>query len=316
MIDIDRLNKVSEVYYHGKCSDGLAAAMIIASAYGRRLDINPPKFIPLIYNSKEHNELVPKHGQLFVDITPPITPRWKEWEEFSPIILDHHETAESVTKSLGGVYETNDRHSGAVIAYEQVFKPLCGENEEWEKFATLIMIRDTWKDDHLNWYQANALSSMMFKMDDANILYRVTNFNDWITSDEYKKILSDGFEAYDELLDRSRKASKSALIVEFKDMKLAFLNLEGKTISDTSDILKREYGCSGVFGYFFIFDGQAQKCIVSVRSNGKFAANKLAQIFGGGGHQKAAGFTISDGALDLSINKLIDKVTSNIDTLI
>lgn len=287
--DEEKLLKVTDVFFHASCPDGTAAAMIIAAAYAN-LERNV-EFHPIQYGTDKHATLVPGPGQLFVDITPPLS-RWEEWREYEPIVLDHHETAKHVTEGLGGVYATNDSHSGAMLAYEQVAIPLIGENDEWRRFAELAMIRDTWKKDHPSWVEAYAQAQAL-QLYGADLIeqiydrtFRHTQFA------QVGKLLLDRVDRSVKKIARS--AARMTVQIGGRQLTLATFNCTEKIISDAADLLIEE-GADVAAGYFFLFEEGAQRAVVSVRTNGSVSARKVAEFLGGGGHDRAAGFRVADG---------------------
>jgi oligoribonuclease NrnB/cAMP/cGMP phosphodiesterase (DHH superfamily) len=287
MIDKDRLAKVTDVFFHASCPDGTAAAMIVADTYAAmEWEV---KLHSVQYGTDFHANLRAEPGQLFVDITPPIG-RWREWLEHTPIVLDHHETAREVTEGLGGVYATNERSSGAVLAYEQVAVPLFGGNDEWRKFAETAMIRDTWKKDHALWKEACAQAYALQLFGSRRLIEQVQE-----GSFQHRQLEEVGRL----LLDSSDRSSKKAaggsvrqtVSVGGQDYSVATFNCTEKIISDAANLLLEE-GADVAAGYFFLFEDGVQRAVVSLRTKGRVSARAMAESQGGGGHDRAAGFKI------------------------
>lgn len=283
------LCQVKRVYFHGSCPDGTASAMIVANAF-ERSGIKAD-FSPVMHNTAEHQEIVPQPGCLFVDITPH-EGQEDVWLPHSPIVLDHHVTAEPTTVALGGVYGTNDAHCGAVLAYENVYVPLLGQNLEWREFARLAMVRDTWKRDSDSWQdacaQACALTffgskELVEKARRGEVVFReILDFGRVMRSKEERKA-----ERYAET------AYTTHMWLRGEQVKLGLFNCTDKLQSDTGNLLL-EQGCDLAVGVFFTMeDGELTHC-VSLRSAGRVSAGKIAKEMGGGGHDRAAGFQILD----------------------
>ena len=293
MIDVEKLKRVKQVFYHSSCPDGTAAATIISCAFRA---IPRPEFHSLQYDTDFMDKLEPREGQLFVDITPPKT-RWEEWRDFGPIVLDHHGTVKNVTIGLGGVYGENETHSGAKLAFENVMMPLAGvslfegrELRKWEDFAELAMIRDTWKSTHPRWREACAQAL-------ATGLYGSQTLVDkaWSEPFDFDGIQSAGMallEANDRRTQMMAEGATFELISDGKrTWKVSFFNCTEKLISDVANHLI-DLGSDVAVGYFYLYEDGQQKLSVSIRTNGQASAAGIAQTFGGGGHPRAAGFRI------------------------
>jgi nanoRNase/pAp phosphatase (c-di-AMP/oligoRNAs hydrolase) len=73
-------------------------------------------------------------------------------------------------------------------------------------------------------------------------------------------------------------------------------------------MLLEKHNCDVAAGFFFTQEGGTTNLCVSLRSKKEgVPVNKIAERFGGGGHQPAAGFRLKDAA-DLSLNGLIKVV--------
>ncbi len=287
MIDKERLAQVTDVFFHASCPDGTAAAMIVADTFaGMEWEA---KFHPVQYGTEAHDKLVPARGQLFVDITPPMK-RWPEWAEFEPVVLDHHETARPATEGLGGVYATNDRHSGAKLAYENVAVPLFGGTDEWRQFAETAMIRDTWKKDHPLWREACAQAAALSMFGSEHMIEQVVSGK--FRHDSLREI---GAVLLDASERSAKKAAGGAVHAVFPhgagEYRIAAFNCTEKVTSDAANILI-DQGADIAIGYFFTHEDGTMRAIVSVRTGGRFSARRIAERNGGGGHDRASGFKV------------------------
>jgi len=301
MTDLESLKRV---YYHASCPDGTASAVIVASALSLRGLLNNVEFRSIQYGTKEHDEIVPEPGSMFVDITPPIK-RWREWEGTDVVVLDHHETAREVTIGLGGVYGTNDKWSGARLAYEHVFRPNAVNcSSELDDFSFLAMIRDTWKKDHPRWKEAEAQAMALSFYGSEEMLERVNR-----RALDLEDLMRLG-QSLAKKAERSiKKYCSRASWTESHGLKLAFFNCTEKLISEIGNSLI-EAGADVAVGWFSIDEDGGPKAIISLRGNGKISVRKVAQRLGGGGHDKAAGFGIS--GLTLSHQNLVNTITVNV----
>jgi len=283
---IERFKQITEIYVHASCPDGIASALIcakVAEIIGIKPEIH---FIQ--YQTPEHKNLEAKPHQLFVDITPPLT-RWQDWVNLDPIVLDHHKTAETVTRMLNGVFGDESK-SGALLAYEYLMYPirdLISEDElhRWENFAKLCAIRDTWNTKHPDWYHAAAMGHGLLSAGHDSLLESI-NFLD------FDKIYQLGKLVIDKIKRKTKVIAKTAHtqieIINYQQCEFAFFNLTEPTFSDTAEFLRTDYGIDVAVSYFYMH-GDNPRTVVSFRSNDKVNVRLIAEKFGGGGHDKAAG---------------------------
>jgi nanoRNase/pAp phosphatase (c-di-AMP/oligoRNAs hydrolase) len=296
------ITKINQVFYHDSCPDGSASALICAFAAYLSDHKNDINFFPIQYGSDSINRLVPQHNQLFVDITPPAD-RWLEWKSFNPAVLDHHESARKITEGLGGVYRNNEAHSGAMLAFEQFLEPLIRDDKEvlydWEKVATLSMVRDTWKESHELWDDAQSLAhgfSVHETGDLINEIFSSPNARDAINV--VKSVKRIGNSIYEKVLRKAYVIGKNSVIntIDVNGVKInvSFANNTEKITSEAGHSMIK-FGSDLAVLYFNMAEGGVTKTVVSLRSNGKVSCSKLAEAFGGGGHENAAGFAIKPG---------------------
>jgi hypothetical protein len=304
----DMLLQTSEIVSHANCPDGIGAAMVATAAYVAG-GMSPPPTYFVQYGTRAHDEMQARPRQLFVDITPP-KGRWEEWRGMSPIVLDHHESAMHVTQSLNGAYGDGD-HSGTMLAFEHVMLPLAtdfmSESDlgAWGRFAHLCMVRDTWKVASPDWAEACALAHALLLHGQKWGIAAATAGELPIV-----ELLAIGRKLHDKILRQSkgvvRNSLKRTLSIGGRDIKIAFFNhAEGGTLSDIAHYVMDEMPCDAVVGYFYIYEDDDTRCVVSVRTDGCVSASDLARSFGGGGHAKAAGFRIAG---DVSPNVVVQTV--------
>lgn len=295
MIRLESIKEVRQVYYHASCPDGTAAAVMISAAFR---GMHQPEFFSLQYGTEFMDKLQPQDGQLFVDITPPKS-RWEEWKEYDPIVLDHHETVEHIVRGLGGVYGTNDRYSGAMLAFEHILEPIAQsgiggfeshEMRSWRHFAECAMVRDTWKKDHELWRKACAQGLALQFHGSKPLIEKVRSGPfDFRGVYDLGEMLQQNSDRRTELT--AEGAFHSAVSDGEKTYKVALFNSTEKVISDAANWLV-DRGTDIAVGYFYLYEDGQQKMSVSIRTNGTVSASSIAKTFGGGGHHKAAGFRI------------------------
>lgn len=320
MTSIERLKQVKQVIGHKSCPDGTAAAMICARALTELGVDFRVKFVQ--YDTKEHLELEARPGQLFVDITPPVS-RWKDWIGHDPIVLDHHDTAEIATVGLRGVYGYPEE-SGATLAFKHVMQPVRaalakkppGESVrhgsqygEWERFAHLARIRDTWQEKHPDFETGCGLSHgvMFYGSFDLVDAAREDRVN-------FEKIQAVGSDVYRKLMWKAKLYAETAHRFEVKKggrtYRVGVFNCSEKATSEAAHILLNDHGCDVAAGYFMLVEDGGVCLSVSLRSHktGGVLVNKIAEKYGGGGHPPAAGFRIAD-ALRRSLQDICDAIS-------
>lgn len=301
-MNIEKIRSVSKVFYHASCPDGTASAVICALAF--KMIGHEAELQSLQHDSEEMQALLPEEGQLFIDISPP-KDRWELWRSVSPAILDHHETVQHVVEGLGGVYATNEKHSGAMLAYQQIYLSCfsqclqrgvdvySGEAEEIEEFAELCMIRDTWKNQHPRWRDACALALALKFHGSRNLLKKVEEgtfrFGELL---ELGQMLLEQNERKVELI--AEKSFLAENVIGGQSYKIALFNTTESISSDVGNALLAQ-GADVAVGYFYTLGEGAVQTVVSLRTNERVSASKVCEIHGGGGHARAAGFRLRAG---------------------
>jgi hypothetical protein len=336
MISVDKLREVKQVFYHQSCPDGTASAMICYDAF-RLLHAKSPEMIPELksvqYNTDFfENKLEPRPGQLFVDITPPRA-KWELWKDVGVIVLDHHESVKEVTEGLGGVYATNDAHSGARLAYEQVLVPiadfLCLDLDPerdshniirsdcnwalktWDEFSRVAMIRDTWKDKDPDFEKATVQAYGLMTLGAGDVL------------DQMKALKLDMSlitRMGEKDLGKAKFMAESARRYVLpcpklgRDMNVDFYNCtEKKYISDGCHHLLNHMGSDFAVSYFYKTENGETQMVVSLRTNDPIAST-IAKKMKGGGHDKAAGFGVRN-AHTTSLNDLVEIIRDQLAAL-
>lgn len=296
---VEQLMEVDTILSHSFCPDGTSSAMICLAAFGA-VGKNPEVKM-VMYDTVDHSAAVAAPKQLWVDITPPIA-RWQDWNGMGSIVLDHHETAMPVVEGLGGVYGGLE-DSGASLAFKNVMRILCRDRddiEQWAKFAHLAMIRDTWKDAHDDWQDGLAVGEAVnFYTQKALFVSAAEGKMD------IEEIIRFGKVLVKKTANKAFKLAQGTTFVEAGGLKYGFFNCTEKAVSETGHELLEKHGCHVAAGFFFTQEGGTTNLCVSLRSRkGEVPVNKIAEKFGGGGHQPAAGFRLKDAA-DISVNGLV-----------
>lgn len=316
MISVDKLREVKQVFYHQSCPDGTASAMICYAAF-QLLHAKDPERIPELKSVQYHtdffeNKLEPRPGQLFVDITPPRA-RWQEWKDVGVIVLDHHESVKEITEGLSGVYATNDAHSGARLAFEQVLTPvtdfLCADLdperdshnivrsdcnhalERWDGFSRIAMIRDTWKEKDPDFEKATVQAYGLMTLGAGDVLEQMRENR--LDLDLIKRLGEKDLGKAKFMADSSRRYDMPCPKLG-RTLAVSIYNCtEKKYISDGCHHLLNS-GTDFAVSYFLKTENGLTQAVVSLRSNDPIAGS-IAKSMGGGGHDKASGFGLPNG---------------------
>ncbi len=299
---VEKLRGVKRVFSHKSCPDGTGSAMVCAAAF--KLLGTEPVIEFMQYGTKEFEGLVPELGHMFVDITPPRA-RWKEWHSVDPIVLDHHVSSRDITDGLFGMYGGPDE-SGTSLAYEHVMVPILDDlqasgviqNDKvnsmidmWRPFAHLAMIRDTWKDQDVEWLDALALGEATGFHGSQEMIESVRSTDGQV---DIRGLLAFGHKLVEKTRKKAELLADGASEASYGGIKAAFYNCTEKMTSEVGNTLVNR-GFDITAGYFFKKEDGLDRVMVSLRSKkGGFPVNKIAEAFKGGGHPAAAGFQIAD----------------------
>lgn len=282
---LEDLKQLKTAIVHANCADGLTSALILKSA------IPDIQIQFMQHGSKEFNELRPEKNMIFVDISPHYMMNLKGFLECGALVLDHHKSSKSIITAFGSKARFGDELTqpgvcGAVLAYNHVYKEICGENKAVERIANLAGIADTWQRESAMWKDAMIqLSTMNFYS--KNILLD-KNFLDLINSDEWQQMLRVGELYYNQFINKVNATIKSAYRF-VSDKGTAVIAFEGiSATSEAAEILGHNVDL--VIGWSIFCEDNKPKVVFSTRSHTGFNCLQFAQRYDGGGHTKAAGF--------------------------
>jgi oligoribonuclease NrnB/cAMP/cGMP phosphodiesterase (DHH superfamily) len=287
MISLDKLDAVTTLIVHDNCPDGLASAMILHDALPKA------EIVFMRHMSPELAALEPKPGMLFCDFTPHADQAQK-FVDAGAIVLDHHKSSEATIKSFGenSVYADEALEpgvSGAVLAFREVWRPMCrlagrtrptAYEKLIEDFATLAGIRDTWQRRSPRWLEACAQAEALLFWPREKWLK--CDAIDWSDLAEIGPVLVQKQQAkVESIVARAYRYTTpvGTRVVVFQGL---------TTTSDAAELLGEDADL--VIGFSCQFDGENHKLAFSTRSHTTFDCAKFAKVFGGGGHTKAAGF--------------------------
>lgn len=308
MIDKKKLAAVKTIVTHKDCADGTASAILLHDA------LPEARVLFMQHNTPELAALKAEPGMLFCDFAPP-RERAQEFVDAGTIVLDHHKTAKDVVAMFGKSAVFGDELdepgvSGAVLAYRHVWRPLREQPREkpfgerdWNtettmnaaRFAELAGIRDTWQRDSPHWTEACEQAEMLrfFPWSEwaeffgnrcifvpmAGLLHERMRFGRLLVAKHAERVDRALASAY------RFTTGKGTNVVAFQGLDLT---------SDAAE--KLGDGPDLVVGFGFTVDHtgdrQTPRAIFSTRSHTAFDCAAFAKHFGGGGHTKAAGFSL------------------------
>jgi len=298
MIDIEKLLAVKTLITHANCPDGIASALIVKDA----LPDVEVRFVQ--YNTKEHSHLDTGPGTLFCDFTPAKEAAksigW--WIENGAIVLDHHEKQRDIADAFAevglGVFGENSKlECGAWLAFEHVWKPIMHAKPIEElriatssvrEFAEFAAVRDTWRRDDDRFEKARMQGEVLLFWGEDSVdagLGEMISRSLGVQSEEFAKLL----------FRKSLRAAKNSLADSY-----IFTTRRGtrvcmfqntKPTTEAAELLDAQ-GPVIVVGFHYKFDGKL-KLVFSTRCHHGFDVGEFAKSKpGGGGHEKAAGFTV------------------------
>lgn len=267
--------------YHANCPDGFSAAWAVWKKFGDAVT-----YWPAHHNEPPPWDLIKGKDVVMCDFAYPkdlmieITGAAE-----SVIVLDHHETAEAIIKPMMA--------QGWVEGEFDMDR--CGSMITWEYFhddppppmLLYIQDRDLWQ-----WEMKHS-----------------REINEYVLSHEYT------FPVWDELMGHTDfencylegRAIRRKKIRDLKELIPAtiqplsywgkygaFCNLPYTLGSDGCDLMLQAMPELDWAGYWWMNDKREYKFGLRSRDAEVFSVSKMASRFGGGGHGKAAGFTLSE----------------------
>jgi oligoribonuclease NrnB/cAMP/cGMP phosphodiesterase (DHH superfamily) len=272
--------------YHSGCNDGLCAAGVVYSVYQNAAT----EYVPVQYNDKDIPSVEDK-DVVFVDFCYPLhIMKYIAKEAKSLIVLDHHISAEKTLKYIEENYEDvtisfNKELSGAEVTWEFYYK-----DTPVPEVVALVGDRDLWQfrleDTHA--FYAGSREGLLEPEDYSDLLFNKERLSEIISDgriiDKYQKTLVKAYEKR-----KPRMATVAGHLVPYFPCT--------HLVSEVGNIACKGYPFSCT--YFDIYDRR----IFSLRSdeNG-LDVSKIAESFGGGGHEHAAGFSLALGEYNLDEN--------------
>lgn len=280
------MNDVQLIISHRGCPDGIASAMILAYAF-------PKAHVRFVnYGEREHDELETIPGMLFCDMTPPQS-RAQEFVDVDAVCLDHHKHARNIVEAFGDNGVFDESKCGAELAWD-FCNALKLPERQWFNtsvksfgFARLAGIRDLWKRDDPQWkaacVQAEALRFWGVGLACSPPLPYLTDSQLWAG----ERLLDQAEERVAEVLEKHQ--FEVAII---GGLRVAYFPAAGDKVSDICHGILEAGHADVALAYFDVHDGTRIKTVRSLRCRDGIDVGAWAKACGGGGHPKAAGFTL------------------------
>jgi oligoribonuclease NrnB/cAMP/cGMP phosphodiesterase (DHH superfamily) len=250
------------------------------------------------YNTPEQRALVAEPGMLFCDFSPS-RERVQEFVDVGTLVLDHHKFAKDVVDAFGenGVFADEVAEPGvcgAVLAYRHVWKPLEVPSTRLEAdplsddiirdLATLAGIRDTWQKSDHRWRAACEQAEALRFWPLEKLLD--TDPHTWpgLMQPIGGVIFAKNLQRAQELVETSYRfvTSRGTRVIIFGGTSMS--SDAAEAAGDTVDL---------VVGFSYKTDEGKPILIFSTRSHADFNCGSFCKAHGGGGHTKAAGFSVS-----------------------
>lgn len=292
----DALRSVTTIVTHADCPDGIASALILLDA------LPDAEVVFTTYNTEHYRNLPAAPGMLFCDITPP-RERAQEFVAAGAFVRDHHRGAQDIVALFGerGVFADEPGVSGAMLAYRYwcdrygvSFAGGFGQvQDNWFKLAELAGIRDTWQRQHPRWREACAQAAALCfwpwssLVRPADIVMTVR----WQHHLQGLLQIGETLLARDEATARRCLSEASRVRVTGPSGALTCVVFEGGS-HESSNVADLAGDADLVMAWHYRREGGRFLLDVSCRSRGAFKVVDLAKHYGGGGHDRAAGFTV------------------------
>lgn len=277
------------VIYHGRCADGTCAAWC-ADLYFRGMEDVEVEYYPAKHNTPPPYKRIERADRTYIlDFCYPREELVRINKLTDLQVIDHHISAQAECHGLDFCEFDMDR-SGAGMSWDHFFP---GVERPWH--VDYVETRDIW-----TWKWPNAKAALA-----------------------YLDTLPIGFETFDKLHDRDiehgecvqkgeailayiRQSNNETVMASMRQITFQSaigIHFDIPVVNTThfgiSELLNSiADGHDFVLGYFKRNDGKYQYS-ARVSADSSFDVSKLAKSYGGGGHAKAAGFTLDREIVEL-----------------
>jgi hypothetical protein len=332
MIPIEKLKQVSVIYTHGKCPDGLASAMILKDAFRMLGMDPPIRFLVhdtpehRVAGNMDVSEYGAGAFALFCDIAP--HPDVAKASGGQILVLDHHVGAKDLVESFGenGVYADAEKEpgvSGAVLAFREVWHPMWEEavrteGSSWRDgtvttdrsiatrdFAECVGVRDCWRTRDPRFERAQWISKYLMALPADAWLQ---GHHPYLSEEEMQRgrsLFEQHMLAVKQTFDQKviswipdttpedEPQQGNVCLIVFQEQVAGF-----RLASDVAEMIRNdpelpeERVCIAGFSYVVDKPGCTPRLLFSLRQANGFDVCAFAKAQGGGGHEKAVGFSV------------------------
>lgn len=265
------------VFYHHNCHDGFASAWVAWKKFKGR-----GQYLPLNYHTS-FEYLFEKDEIYFFDVVPEKKVLKDLIKKDNVItIIDHHLSAKRISdfnKFKKVTIKLNMKRSASVLVWQYFFPK--------RKIPALLLYiedMDLWKFKRP--YTREILATINLPDFDFE------KWNKLIKEIENKKTRKKYIEAGKKIVEYQDEVI-AGLVAQAKEVKFG----RYKTLVVNSSLLISEIGNALIKKMppmAVIWFEAGKKKVVSLRSNGEVDVSKIAEKYGGGGHKKAAGFSLKN----------------------
>ena len=281
------------VLYHGGCPDGITSAWVFHRIDGNSND----RFIPCQHSDTELPEGLENEIVYVVDfsfsreLVKKLCSIAKQ-----VVILDHHASAqreldglEKEIENFGYIFDMN--RSGAQIAWDYINPEVL-----YPWFVSVTAARDLWK---WNIYHGSKAYS------------KALNFERWYTFDKLDELFQMSFSSssHEEgMFEHLESLGETLLEIDQeliedavrKSTLVRFMDKYTIRMGNCPSYLRSEVGHElakmedAEFSATWAYDFVSDQWWISLRGDDDTDLSKIAELYGGGGHPKACGFTIKE----------------------
>lgn len=282
---------ITTIATHDNCNDGLGSALILKQVY-------PEAEVAFLqHNTEAWRSLEPRAGVLFCDMTPP-PQRAAEWAAAGAYCLDHHIHARETVEAFGtrGLFD-NDA-CGTMLAYREVMKPRIPDptaNPAWSWVAHLIDVRDRWVSDSPDWGRAQQFHHLISNVRPSVWLKRPLDVLEIAgpLSVSYRTDENANWLDYSWLLMESEMVRAEETLARFQTGKMYDHRYAvGIAHGSLSSQIGEQGRQAGFDVTCVIVLAEDMRWVFSMRSSDRVDVGAIAKANGGGGHARAAGFSL------------------------
>ncbi len=219
--------------------------------------------------------------------------------DFDIINLDHHKT----NTLFGDINVVKENYvSTSMVVYELLEKEKFDISPECATCLYTALVDDS------GFFQYERVDKYSFEIAEKLVgfgakPYKISNYINNRNSLAKLRLL----EIYLERLELKNMAKIAVSKLWLKDFEKT-----GALLSDSDSLVHMGLSLSTVVLSIFAYQTEEKKFKISLRSKGNIDCSEIALIFGGGGHKKAAGFTISLDKIDDMLEAIYKKSFFNV----